>query len=267
MPSRPEIRPGDCLIYGYQYNWKMHTQGSSRGRCKLSADDVTALASYGARTTWPSSFQIYQRGTLADGLSVVLRGHVVLRSRVRNGRGFVPAVVIPGETFGVEGLSPEATYITDAIASDDAETLFVSGSQFRAFVRENTGQAIHVLGQLMSERAALLEKLHSMASQNVEQRLLASLLRLAADRSFLAEDGRLRLEPRHHRLLCEMVGATRESIALALSRLAMSGIAERDGVVFLVAPRGLAVHISADRTDPEDSLPLNGKSARHQSTG
>jgi CRP-like cAMP-binding protein len=214
------------------------------------------MAGYGARTTWPSNFQIYQRATAADGLSMVLRGHVVLRNRIRAGRGFAPAVIIPGETFGTEGLTQERVYVTDAYASDETETLFLAGAQFRAFVRENAGEAIRLIAQLMSERAALLEKLHAMASQNVEQRLVSSLQRLAGDRSFLADDGRLRLELRHHRLLCEMVGATRESIALALGRLVGAGIAERKGMTFLVAPGRLAAHISGDSADVERSVAL-----------
>jgi CRP-like cAMP-binding protein len=245
----------------------MLTHSIPRGRSRLSGEDATTLGTYGARTTWPSGFQIYQRGSAADGLSVVLRGHVTLRSRIRNGRGFVPAVIIPGETFGIEGLAPEAVYTTDAYASDETETLFIGGAQFRAFVRENPVQAIHVVGQLMSERAALLEKLHSMASQNVEQRLVESLKRLSCDRSFIGADGRLRLEVKHHRLLCEMVGATRESIALALARLAGAGIAERKGVEFLIAPRCLGDHISADGIDSDGALSLEGNSVRHQPTG
>jgi CRP-like cAMP-binding protein len=245
----------------------MQTPTLSHGRSKLSAEDATVLAGYGARTTWPSNFQIYQRATIADGISVVLRGHVVLRNRARSGRSFVPAIVIPGETFGVEGLSPDASYATDAYASDDTETLFVSGSQFRAFVRENPGQAINVVGQLMSERTALLEKLHAMASQNVEQRLASALCRLAADRSFVGRDGRLKLELKHHRLLCEMVGATRESIALALARLVGSGAAERKGMVFLVAPKRLTAHISDDSADSGGALSLTRETARPQQAG
>lgn len=246
---------------------RMQTSPLPRGRSKLSAEDATILASYGARTTWPSNFQIYQRGTPADGLSVVLRGHVVLKNRARSGRSFVPAIVIPGETFGIEGLSPEAAYVTDAYASDETETLFISSAQFRAFVRENPGQAIHVVGQLMSERAASLEKLHAMASQNVEQRLVCALRRLAADRSFLGSDGRLRLELKHHRLLCEMVGATRESIALALGRLVGSGVAERKGMVFLIAPKRLAEHISSDGVESDGALPMVRETTRPQATG
>jgi len=234
----------------------MHLNASTRSYPRLSAENATVLAGYGARTTWPSGFQIYEKGSPADGISVVLRGHVILRNRIRTGRGFVPAIVTPGQTFGVEGLSHQATYVTDAFASDETETLFVSGAQFRAFVRENPGSALDLLGQLMSERASLLEKLYGMASLNVEQRLIDALQRLAADRSFLAGDGRLRLELKHHRLLCEMVGATRESIALALGRLVGAGVAVRRGTSFMIAPSNLAAHIDAVSAEAESALPL-----------
>lgn len=251
------FRPGHCET-GNRLNRTeiMQITTSPRKRSRLSPESATALSGYGARTTWPANFQIYQRGTAADGLSVVLRGHVILRTRIRTGRGFVPAIVTPGETFGIEGLTHGAIYVTDAQATDDTETLFLSGSHFRAFVRENPGDALHVLGQLMSERAHLLEKLYAMASQNVEQRLISSLQRLSADRAFLGSDGRLRLEIKDHRLLGEMVGATRESIVLALGRLVGAGVAERRGMAFLIAPSRLTNHISHNGADVESPLSL-----------
>jgi CRP-like cAMP-binding protein len=233
----------------------MQLNAPSKKHMRLSPECATVLAGYGARTKWPSGFQIYQKGTHADGISVVLRGHVVLRNRIRTGRGFVPAIITPGETFGVEGLSHEAVYVTDSVAADETETLYVNSAQFRAFARENPGSALDVLRQLMSERVHLLEKLHGMASQNVEQRLVTALQHLTADRSFIGDDGRLRLELKHHRLLCEMVGATRESITLALGRLVGAGIATRRGMTFVIAPSSLVAHIDSER-EPGTMLPL-----------
>lgn len=240
----------------------MQTAKPAEKRGRLSIECATALASYGARTTWPSNFQIYQHGARADGVSVVLRGHVILRNKIRIGRGFVPAIVTPGETFGVEGLIDDTTYVTDAYAAEETETFYVSGGQFRAFVRENPGMALAMIGQLMSERTHLLEKLHAMASQNVEQRLAASLQRLAGDRSFLTPDGRLRIELRHHRLLGEMVGATRESIALALGRLVGSAIAERNGIAVMIAPSMLAAHITSVGSELETPFAIAQESLR-----
>ncbi len=233
-----------------------------RKQSRLGAESATALAAYGARTTWPANFQIYQKGSAADGLSLVLRGHVILRNRIRTGRAFVPSIVPPGELFGIEGIAHDAEYVTDACAADETETLFVNGAQFRAFVREKPSEALEVIAQLMSERIHLVEKLFSMASQNVEQRLIASLQRLAADRSFLAPDGRLRLDLKHHRLLCEMVGATRESIALALGRLVGTGVAVRRGMSLMIAPSSLASHISSSGAEIEAMVPLTQESMR-----
>ena len=72
---------------------------------RLSRDTLDAIAKYAARATWPTGFSVYQRGAAADGVFVVVRGRVVLRSRVKAGRGFIPTIVMPGGTFGSEGLA------------------------------------------------------------------------------------------------------------------------------------------------------------------
>jgi CRP-like cAMP-binding protein len=213
------------------------------------------IAAYGAKASWPSGFQLYQRGARADGLFIVLEGHVVLRNKIKVGRGFVPVIATAGQTFGSEGLSPDSHYVTDANAAEETKTMFLSGAQFRALVRERPAQTIPLLSQLMSERAYLLEKLHELAALNVDQRLMSTLTHLSADHSFTASDGRLKLENNHHRLLCEMVGATRESIALALSRLVSAGIAERNGMTFLIEPGSLAPTFG-ENGDRDSTIPV-----------
>jgi hypothetical protein len=89
---------------------------------------------------------------------------------------------------------------------------------------------------------------------NVEERLVSSLLRLSNDVSFMLEDGTLKLEPQHHRLLCEMVGATRESITLALSRMISAGAAVRRGTTFVVSPKRLTDRVRAAQYDTATPL-------------
>ena len=50
---------------------------------RLSETERIALQGYAARAAWPAGFQIYERGANADGVFIVVRGRVVLRSRVR----------------------------------------------------------------------------------------------------------------------------------------------------------------------------------------
>ena len=202
----------------------------------LSADECAALTDYAARAAWPAGFQVYERGGVADGVFVVLRGRVVLRSRVRAGRGFVPWVATAGETFGAEGLSPGARYATDARTDDETDTLFLSSARLRTFTREQPARALLLVGQIMAERTLLLEKLREVTTLSVEQRIVAALRRMASHGGFLDEHGRVELCTTRYRLLCELVGATRESVSLVFGRLTGDGLVERAGTTLLVAP-------------------------------
>ena len=203
---------------------------------RLSEDERLSIAAYAARASWPEGFQIYERGASADGVFLVLSGCVVLRSRVRAGRGFVPWVATVGETFGAEGLANNSVYATDARADEETETLYLSTAKLRAFVREQPTQALSLIGQVMGERVSLLEKLRELTTLSVEQRLLASLRRMGSHRGFLDKNGRIELSTSRYRLLCELVGATRESVSLVLGRLTGEGLAERVGSTLFVAP-------------------------------
>jgi CRP-like cAMP-binding protein len=229
---------------------------TSFGGARLSDAERETLAAYGARASWPSGFVIYQRGASADGVFIVTRGRVVLRSRVRAGRGFVPWIATPGETFGSEGLSQNARYATDARADDESETLFLSTSRFRSFVREQPQHALILMNQLMAERGTLLDKLRELTTLSVEQRLISTLVRMAANNTFTSEDGRIALCTTRYRLLCELVGATRESVSLVLGRLTGEGLVERKGTTLLVTPSRLAERLDSGLLDNELPFPM-----------
>ncbi len=229
---------------------------------RLSLSERIAATQFGAKAHWPGGFEIYRSGTAADGIFIVLHGHVILRSPMKGGRGFVSGIAMPGETFGAEGLAPRGCYVTDARAADGVETLHLGAEQFRALVREQPAHAIALMGQVMAERCTLLERLQELAALNVEDRLVSVLLRLSEDTSFMIDDTMLRLDPSQHRLLCEMVGATRESIALALSRMVSGGAASRAGSAFVVDTQQLSSRLRGAGYDEQATLPLARESAR-----
>ncbi|HEX6533082.1 MAG TPA: Crp/Fnr family transcriptional regulator [Gemmatimonadaceae bacterium] len=195
---------------------------------RLPAEQRDAIAAYGARTSWPAGFTIYEQGASADGVFIVLRGQIVLRNQVTAGRSFVPWVATPGETFGGEGLERDARYASHARAEEESETLHLSTTRFSALLREQPAQALALIRQMMAERTALLEKFGQYATLTVEQRLIAALIRMAQSREERGGDSASPpVVPR--RLLGELVGATRESISLVLGRLSSEGLIQRDG--------------------------------------
>jgi CRP-like cAMP-binding protein len=230
----------------------MNAEHQSATITRLSSVTVDALAAFAARATWPAGFVIYQRGAPADGVFVVLEGRVVLRSRVRAGRGFIPWIATPGETFGAEGLSSMPRYATEARADDEAATLFLSTARYRSFLREQAPHATALVAQILSERSALLEKLRELTTMSVEQRLIVALARMATFDTFSGSDGCIVLNTSRYRLLCELVGATRESVSLVLGRYAAEGLIERKGGSLVVHPSQLLAR--AEELPVEDLL-------------
>lgn len=235
----------------------------SIGLARLTDAERETFVAYAARASWPAGFAIYQRNTSADGVFVVTRGRIVLRSRVRAGRGFVPWIATPGETFGSEGLSQNARYATDARADEESETLFLSSARFRAFVREQPQHALTLMNQLMAERASFLDKLRELTTLSVEQRLIATLVRMAANQTFTREDGRVVLCTTRYRLLCELVGATRESVSLVLGRLTTDGLVERKGTTLIVAPLPKLTE-RFDGTAPDNEIAFPAMNDEHE---
>lgn len=228
----------------------------SSALARLTDEQREALVPYAAKAAWPSGFPIYQRGAPADGVFAVTRGRVVLRSRVRAGRSFVPSIATRNETFGSEGLQPHGHYVTDARAEEETETLFLSGARFRAFVREQPQYAIALVGQLLAERSSLLDKLRELTTLSVEQRIVATFGRFAHTDIFIGADGRITLCPQRYRLLCELVGATRESVSLVLSKLSAEGLVERRGTTMILP--SLAVITERAGTSSDIEVPLSG---------
>ena len=94
-------------------------------------------------------------------------------------------------------------------------------------LREQPATALILLRQIMAERTALLVKFGQHAMLTVEQRLIASLVRLAQTPGYARRCRAAPPVPR--RLLGELVGATRESISLVLGRLCAEGLVRREG--------------------------------------
>lgn len=212
---------------------------------RLGVDERQQLAAYAASARWPAGFAVYQHGAPADGVFVVLSGSIVLRSRLKGGRAFVPAIATVGELFGAEGLTPGAAYLTDARAESETQTLHLSRLRLGTLLRERPALALTLLAQVGRAHACLLDRLRELAALSVEQRLLAAVARACEARADLPPDAPMVFDAAGYRLLCEMVGATRESVSLVVNRLVAEGLAERDGSSIVIArPRTLGVPAS-----------------------
>ncbi|MGE5101167.1 MAG: helix-turn-helix domain-containing protein [Deltaproteobacteria bacterium] len=123
-------------------------------------------------------------------------------------------------------------------------------------MREQPQHSLALITQLMGERASLLDKLRELTTLSVEQRLVSTLIRMSSNNTFTREDGRIVLCASRYRLLCELVGATRESVSLVLGRLTGEGLVERKGTTLIIAPPiRLAERLEGSAIDNELPFP------------
>ncbi len=190
----------------------------------------------------------------------MLQGCIILRTRLKGGRAFVPRVCSSGEIFGAEGLAADGVYQTDARADGETVTLHLSRSRMRTLLCERAPTAVALVEQVGVAHGQLLERLRELSMLSVEQRLMAAVERTRVLRSQSDSSQPLVLDTAGYRLLCEMVGATRESVSLAIGRLMDEGLADRDGdrVVINASANGAVDSDAAEDAEPSD----NGRSVR-----
>ena len=100
-----------------------------------SLDDRNALRVLGASMNlfWPRGSTIFEQGTAAEALYLVLSGEVVVSEEVK-GREVETARIGPGDYFGEASLLRDTTHTKSARAETDTELMVVPKESFRALL-------------------------------------------------------------------------------------------------------------------------------------
>ena len=78
--------------------------------------------------------------------------------------------------------------------------------------------------------------------------------------TFTRDDGCVVLNASRYRLLCELVGATRESVSLVLGRFTGEGLIERKGTTLVVRPSQLMTRL--EELPVDELLAANGSATQ-----
>lgn len=103
-----------------------------------SLDDRTLLKIVGASVNlfWPKGKPIFNRGSPAEALYVVLSGEVRIFDVV-GGREEEISRVRPGDSFGELSLLLRTTHTKNAVAVEDCELMVVPRDEFEALLSSN----------------------------------------------------------------------------------------------------------------------------------
>ena len=184
---------------------------------------------------------IFHEGDPGRSLFVLSHGQVKIGRMGRSGEEVVFAVLAPGDSFGELALfDNDAPRAADAQAMELTECVVIDRDPFLAFLDRHPVFARRVLQMVSRYVRAGDATFAETAFLDIPGRVASKLLELAAARGEPAGDGTRIAVRLPQRTLAGMVGASRENVNRALSRLTAEGtITQANGYITVVHPARL----------------------------
>jgi CRP-like cAMP-binding protein len=191
----------------------------------LPERDLALLDSRLPLVRWPRGASMPEPLGRADHLFVVREGRLALFESTAPGHEIMISLLDPGAIYSTLGAAPAASIS----ALEDSAVSPLSGRAVEGLIARYPRLGRN-LAELLSDRVATLRETVALVSEmRVEDRLRARLHQLADGFGVATRAGiELRLELTHAQW-ASLVGASREAVTTAFSKLRASGSIEMDG--------------------------------------
>jgi len=184
----------------------------------------------------------FERGE-AEGFYVVVEGKVKIFRSSPDGREAVLHIYGPGESFGEVPVFMGGRFPASAASVERGRVLFLPRAGLVRLIREDSTLAMNMLASLSGKLREFAAKIEALTLQEIPQRLSAYLLDLSE-----REGGKDVVELDMAKgLLAGLLGATRETLSRALSRMAEQNFIEVKGrAIRLLDKAGLGDLVSGE---------------------
>lgn len=167
---------------------------------------------------------IYFEGDAGKNLYLVASGKVKLTRLASSGREVLLDILQGGEYFGHFAIASQHGYSETAIAQTDCCILQISAQNFEMVMNrhpEVTKEVLKAVGQRLEESQEIIKQL---SVYTVEERIAATLIRVARKLGEQKQTGTLIQIPFSRQDLAAMTGTTVETVSRVMSRFSMEGL-------------------------------------------
>ena len=195
---------------------------------QLSSAEMEALANLSRMERIAKRQTVYLPGDPAETVFVIKEGRVKISRLSPDGKEITLAILKEGELFGE--LSLVETGQREEIAEALAETVLcvIKKEDFEGLLKQKAGLALSVTKLIGFRRRELESKLEELAFRDVPARLANLLIKLARDFGGQDQKGTRISLKLTHRDIGNLVGASRETITLALNDFKRMGLIDFD---------------------------------------
>lgn len=190
----------------------------------LSPEEVRLLAARFVRRHFSAGELLFSEGDACRGLYIIDSGRLRIFKSSASGREQVLAVEGPGSSVAELPVFDGGPYPASVSAVDDAQILFVSRQDLRAFCLEHPEVALKMLAVVGARLRRLVGIIEELSFTTVRQRLVAALVRLAQSLGKQTAQGIEFELPGSHQEMANQLGTVRELVSRNLMRLQAEGL-------------------------------------------
>jgi CRP/FNR family cyclic AMP-dependent transcriptional regulator len=174
---------------------------------------------------------ILRAGEIADGLYIVLSGHVRVLLDDGEGHQAIVALIGPNEFFGEVGLLDSGPRFTNVCAHQACELLYLPRKSLMDWLESDAGAALAMLRTVTGRLAEAQRKIGNLALMDVYGRVARLLLETARDSNgeWLVQAG--------SEQIAAMVGASREMVSRVVKDMITRGVVRRHKRKLIVLDR------------------------------
>ena len=172
----------------------------------------------------PAEQAVYFEGDPGENLYLVATGKVKLMRNTLLGRDILLDILQAGEYFGHLSIMSQDVYTETAIAQTDCCILQISAQNFEKVLNrypEVTMKVLKAVGQRLEDSQEIIKQL---SVYTVEQRIAATLIRMAKKLGEQKKTGILIQIPFSRQDLAAMTGTTVETVSRVMSRFSTEGL-------------------------------------------
>lgn len=190
----------------------------------LSPEEVRLLAARFVRRHFSAGELLFSEGDPCRGLYIIDSGRLRIFKSSASGREQVLAVEGPGSSVAELPVFDGGPYPASVSAVDDAQILFISRQDLRAFCLEHPEVALKMLAVVGARLRRLVGIIEELSFTTVRQRLVAALVRLAQTAGKRTDHGIEFELPGSHQEMAHQLGTVRELVSRNLMRLQAEGL-------------------------------------------
>lgn len=216
---------------------------------EMDNDELECLAGDLKRRYFTAGRTIFFQGDPGNVVYIIESGQVRIYVHGEEGQEVSVVIYGPGDLFGEMSLLDRQPRSATATAMEDSVLLAMSADDFYRHLRQSHQLALNLMLALSTRLRETTQAIESLATLDVNRRLIRKLLQLAERQGIPTEKG-IRIRGRlTQQALASLISTSRESVNRALRALARKGLIDvRHGRIVLLKPHELERLIAGENS-------------------